>query len=970
MLLRKFHLLVCMICGMALQAQTYHIDGFIKDSFTKEKIDSAQIALLNPEDSTVVEEFLGIKHGWWQCYRNIQKPGKYIMRFCKEGYHTAYKNVDFKYTKYRKTGSTFGEVLMYRLPKQKKEMEIGLGEAVVTATKIKMVMKGDTVIYNADAFQLSQGSMLDDLMKMLPGMEVRPNGEIFMNGEKVQSLLVNGQDFFKGDPKMALDNLPAYMVDKVKAYGRLGDKLVALGVTPEEIQRRKLPLVVDVSLKKEYSVGLTGNATAGYGTDNHYMARLFGLYFGPHTRVSLVANSNDMADNTYFDEYSQQWNGTGDAAGNTTMHGVWMDVLHNDAAEKWKLSNSVKWQWREQHTRELESKITFLDGGNVYSRYAAQESDRNWSMALNGTNSYTPKRGRYFELTPDVNYTNYENRNGTMSADYSAQLAEDYMGEALDSLFAPGSTEHYRRNLLASVSNSSFYKMQKVNAGGKLTGDMRFLDRQIKDRLSFAFGGSYGAGWLHVLNRNADADGGSRQTRFGDQRTRDYNYYAQAKYIYDLDFDKFSVDIMPSYRFRQDYSSDHRPYFQLAGTEYDTWDIDRLSSAKDQLTQVMDMGNTYYSSQWNWQQDMGVDIELSSYRELEDGWKRDHSLTFGFDFRNLNDKLHYDRAMVDTVARRTEWFFLPSFAFSLSHYSNKIRNEYSLKYDYSSSAPWIGYRVDYRDDATPLVVRYSNPGLKNAHTHHAEFKYGRKNNTRRSSHNLSFGYDLWENLLCQSMAYDATTGIRTYRPENIGGNWGTNGRYDFSVVIFPKHDIYLSGYTNANFRHSEDFVALADQPKSLRSKVDRLLLTQHLNLFYSNHKGFIVNASADATWNHSEGDRFRTLNAVDFNYGANITVPIVWGIKGQSRMHVYSRRGYSDKNFNSDRFIWSINLEKSVINGRLNIRAEVFDLLNKMSAYSYSINAQMQSESYRNVLRRYAMLSLTWRFNANKKRTK
>lgn len=87
-------------------------------------------------------------------------------------------------------------------------------------------------------------------------------------------------------------------------------------------------------------------------------------------------------------------------------------------------------------------------------------------------------------------------------------------------------------------------------------------------------------------------------------------------------------------------------------------------------------------------------------------------------------------------------------------------------------------------------------------------------------------------------------------------------------------------------------------------------------------------------------------------------------------MHVYSRRGYSDKNFNSDRFIWSVNLEKSVINGRLNIRAEVFDLLNKMSAYSYSINAQMQSESYRNVLRRYAMLSLTWRFNANKKRTK
>ena len=79
-------------------------------------------------------------------------------------------------------------------------------------------MKGDTIVYNADAFQLSKGSMLDALIEQLPGAELKDNGVITVNGKQVSSLLVNGKDFFRGDPKVALENLPAYMVNKVKVY--------------------------------------------------------------------------------------------------------------------------------------------------------------------------------------------------------------------------------------------------------------------------------------------------------------------------------------------------------------------------------------------------------------------------------------------------------------------------------------------------------------------------------------------------------------------------------------------------------------------------------------------------------------------------------------------------------------------------------------------------------------------------------
>lgn len=104
-----------------------------------------------------------------------------------------------------------GEVL---LKKKAKPRDTQLGEATVTASKIRMVVKGDTLVYNADAFQLSEGSMLDGLIKRLPGFELR-DGQITVNGQYVSSLLVSGEDFFRGNPRVALENLPAYAMLQV-----------------------------------------------------------------------------------------------------------------------------------------------------------------------------------------------------------------------------------------------------------------------------------------------------------------------------------------------------------------------------------------------------------------------------------------------------------------------------------------------------------------------------------------------------------------------------------------------------------------------------------------------------------------------------------------------------------------------------------------------------------------------------------
>ena len=90
----------------------------------------------------------------------------------------------------------------------------------VKATKVKIYTRGDTVVYNADAFQLAEGSMLDALIRQLPGVELKDDGRILVNGRYVENLLLNGEDFFYGLPSVLLDFLPAYAVYDVKVYDK------------------------------------------------------------------------------------------------------------------------------------------------------------------------------------------------------------------------------------------------------------------------------------------------------------------------------------------------------------------------------------------------------------------------------------------------------------------------------------------------------------------------------------------------------------------------------------------------------------------------------------------------------------------------------------------------------------------------------------------------------------------------------
>ncbi|MDE6370510.1 MAG: hypothetical protein K2K92_03360, partial [Duncaniella sp.] len=154
-------------------------------------------------------------------------------------------------SKVKESYVTISPVLMQRESQK-------LGEVTVMTSKIKFYHKGDTLVYNADAFQLAEGSMLDALIAQLPGVELKDGGQITVNGEYVEELLLNGREFMSDDRRVMLENIGAYTVKDIQVYQ--GQTLVDKWRGDPNAARR---LTMDVKLKKEYSTGLTLNAQGG-----------------------------------------------------------------------------------------------------------------------------------------------------------------------------------------------------------------------------------------------------------------------------------------------------------------------------------------------------------------------------------------------------------------------------------------------------------------------------------------------------------------------------------------------------------------------------------------------------------------------------------------------------------------------------------------------------------------------------------
>ncbi|MDO4930229.1 MAG: hypothetical protein Q4E59_03745 [Bacteroidales bacterium] len=281
------------------QEATVTLSGNVEDEFLGIALDDVHVSL-HESDSTMIQESLPCtafkdRNGRLVAYQyqttfTPQANKTYLIHASKEGYGE--KWLRFKVT---------DKDLNLPVIKMRRSMDKTLNEAVVKATRVKMFYRGDTLVYNADAFKLPDGSMLDALIAQLPGVTMNEAGEIFVNGKKVDELMLGSRSFFKGNRKVLLENLPYYTVKDIKVYDQQSDKSKALGYDVDP----KL-FVMDVNLKPDYQRGYIANVEGAVGTEDRWLGRGFLLGFTDLWRFTLLGNLNNVNESRHIGQ-SDNW---------------------------------------------------------------------------------------------------------------------------------------------------------------------------------------------------------------------------------------------------------------------------------------------------------------------------------------------------------------------------------------------------------------------------------------------------------------------------------------------------------------------------------------------------------------------------------------------------------------------------------------------------------------------------------------
>ena len=287
--------------GKDFSDKTIQIVGQVRDAFLKIPLKDVKVTVHRMDSTVVVDSienldlYAGANKLISVCfYADVKvNPREYLVHAHLEGYDDVWQKVTITNPKEERVAA--GTIEMRRSRTQM------MKEVTVTATRIKMYYRGDTLIYDATAFKMPDGSMLDDLIRQLPEVTMNDNGEIFVKGRKVDELLLGSRSFFGGNKRVLLENLPYYTVKHLKVYEKQTDKSVALGYDVEPRQ-----YVIDVILKDEYKQGYIGNAEAAGGTQERWLARAFLLGYADNLRFTLLGNVNNVNESRHIGE-SNHW---------------------------------------------------------------------------------------------------------------------------------------------------------------------------------------------------------------------------------------------------------------------------------------------------------------------------------------------------------------------------------------------------------------------------------------------------------------------------------------------------------------------------------------------------------------------------------------------------------------------------------------------------------------------------------------
>lgn len=681
--------LLSWVFPLVLMAQS--LSGTVTDKTTKEGLISATVQLVSSDGkSSYTSTDL---NGNFQ-FKKLQ-PGTYTLQVTYVGY----KSYNAK--------QTLSEGQEKRVKIEMTEDAQLLGEVSVQGRVTRAEQQGDSLLYNAEAFQVMMGSSAEDLLAKMPGIVVE-GGTIQAQGEQVQKVLVDGKEFFDGDVNLAIKNLPSDVIASIEVFDKKSEQAEFTGFDDgEEVK------TINIVTKGGFRQGTFGEVSGGYGTDDRYKVNGNLNFFNDDRRISVLGMSNNVNQQNFSQEdlagvmaagNSGRGRGgrggggggrsgapggssasnfmVGSLGGVTSANGLGLNYV-DQWGEKWKITGSYFFNQSDNLTQQQTDREYFESvlPGMTYSEYK-ENSMKNWNHRFNMKLDYQMTERTSLQFRPTLSFQNNDS--------YGLLQGQNLVNGTADS----------------ETETTSFGKSNAYNIGADLMLRHRFLKEgrtlslMLSGKMSNTDGDTY-TDYLNTLYGLELSPVTDDYSQWKQTLSRQYTLRSNLSYT-----EKLTDNLQLQLGYKMSYTdseNDKKTYDRSAVTDlYDQLD-ESLSNEYQSgyLTQAGNVGLRYRAG------------KLSAMLGVDAQWA------------NLKGDLVYPQP--DELSHNY-FSVLPSFTL---RYSLDRTNSFQLRYRSRSSSPSVTDLQNVIDNSNPLFLSTGNPNLDQQVSHTANLRYLR---TTKSGH--------------------------------------------------------------------------------------------------------------------------------------------------------------------------------------------------------------------------------------------
>jgi hypothetical protein len=888
------------------------VQGNIIDHGDGSAIPGVTVLLVNVKDSTLSRFGVSDEKGAFK-----------IDRVEKAFYRISINSLGYKpYTRILRItvdNYNFGSIALQEDTKMLENVNV-IGEV------IPMEQKGDTTLYNADAFKVNPDASTTDLISKMPGIVVDKSG-VSANGEKIEQVLLDGKRFFGQDPLLSLNTIPAEVVNKIEVFDQMSERAQFTGFDDGNTTK-----TMNVVTREEKRNGLFGKFYGGYGTDDRYTAGTTINNFNKSNRLTILGMSNNINQQNFSSEDLAGVGGdgggrggfrpggpgggnsnfmTGTQSGITTTNSVGVNFSDN-IGEKGTFEGSYFFNNTSNKNDEQTNRESFRESGSqYYSEFRETDLD-NLNHRLNMRITYNLNANNKLIYIPSISYQ--DNR----SLEYTS-------GETLNSL--------------GSLINQTENRFKSANLAYNVNNSLIFQHKFEKIGRSLSFN-------IDSRIRNTDRE----------------NYYEEyaldsvTQYLTDESDQTFSTNITYTEPVGNNgqLSASYRINYNQRASDKETYIIDPETQDRSFNTQL---SNEFIS---------GYTTHLPTVMLSNRSFGTFYNIGLSYQHAALNNEQIFPQA---GTYRNSFNNILPT---AMGRLQLKGGGNLFFRYAASTIEPSVNQLQNVIDNSNPLFISLGNPKLNQSYSHSLMLRADKVNSDKNTSLANFIRIQATSNYMTNATEFAkkdsiysggiiVQEGTQISIPVNLNGYWNISNNTTYSKMIskiksninttvgvgYVRRPGQTDGITNISNTYSLNFrLSLVS---NISDKLD-------FNTYYNATSNLVTNSIQTGASSNSQ--------FIIHTVGGKLNYIFWKGLVFRNDIFLEHYDGFTD-DFNTRYILWNMSIAKKFLKNDLGeLEIAVFDLLNQNQSFSQTITPTFIEEKRTRVLQQYFMFKFSYQLRS------